>query len=625
MDFSSLAIQLLNGLASASSLFLVSAGLSLIFGVTRIVNFAHGSFFLLGIYIAYSLATFFSNAFGFWSAIVLSAILVGLIGTLIEITLLKRIYKAPELFQLLATFALVLVIKDTVLWLWGPDELLGPRAPGFKGAVMLLDRPFPSYDLFLIVIGPVILGLLWLLLKKTRWGTLIRAATQDREMVAALGVNQAILFTSVFTIGAMLAGLGGALQLPRESANLDLDIHTIGSAFVVVVVGGMGSIPGAFIAALIISEVKAICVWIGLVNILGVEVSFSKLTLVVDFLVMAIVLVIRPWGLLGRPQISKPHSSELETSFRIPNQPLKIVGTLFILLLIGLPYFASESPYTIVLVIDLLIATIFSVSLHFIMGPGGMHSFGHAAYFGLGAYIAALLVRYLGISMELVLILAPLLTGIAALIFGWFSVRLSGVYLAMLTLAFAQIAWAVIFQWDSLTGGSNGLTGVWPSQLFKDKIAYFYLTLALVTFVILAIWRILFSSFGFALRAGRDSDMRAEAIGIDVKKIQLIAFIIAGICAGLGGVLFAFSKGSISPEVIHIGRSIDGLVMVLLGGINALTGPIVGAVTFTWLHDVIARSTDYWRAALGLIILFLVLLFPRGISGSLNTIFNRFK
>ena len=625
MDFSSLAIQLLNGLASASSLFLVSAGLSLIFGVTRIVNFAHGSFFLLGIYIAYSLATFFSNAFGFWSAIVLSAILVGLIGTLIEITLLKRIYKAPELFQLLATFALVLVIKDTVLWLWGPDELLGPRAPGFKGAVMLLDRPFPSYDLFLIVIGPIVLGLLWLLLKKTRWGTLIRAATQDREMVAALGVNQAILFTSVFTIGAMLAGLGGALQLPRESANLDLDIHTIGSAFVVVVVGGMGSIPGAFIAALIISEVKAICVWIGLVNIFGVEVSFSKLTLVVDFLVMAIVLVIRPWGLLGRPQISKPHSSELETSFRIPNQPLKIVGTLLILLLIGLPYFASESPYTIVLVIDLLIATIFSVSLHFIMGPGGMHSFGHAAYFGLGAYIAALLVRYLGISMELVLILAPLLTGIAALIFGWFSVRLSGVYLAMLTLAFAQIAWAVIFQWDSLTGGINGLTGVWPSQLFKDKIAYFYLTLALVTFVILAIWRILFSSFGFALRAGRDSDMRAEAIGIDVKKIQLIAFIIAGICAGLGGVLFAFSKGSISPEVIHIGRSIDGLVMVLLGGINALTGPIVGAVTFTWLHDVIARSTDYWRAALGLIILFLVLLFPRGISGSLNTIFNRFK
>ena len=165
MEFSSLAVQLLNGLASASSLFLVSAGLSLIFGVTRIVNFAHGSFFLLGIYLAYSLASYFSSSFGFWGGIVLAAILVGLIGAVFEMILLRRIYRAPELFQLLATFALVLIIKDAVLWLWGPDELLGPRAPGFKGAVMILSRQFPSYDLFLIIVGPIVLILLWLLLK----------------------------------------------------------------------------------------------------------------------------------------------------------------------------------------------------------------------------------------------------------------------------------------------------------------------------------------------------------------------------------------------------------------------------------------------------------------------------
>ncbi len=625
MDFSSLAVQLLNGLASASSLFLVSAGLSLIFGVTRIVNFAHGSFFLLGIYLAYSLATYFSTTFGFWAAIVLAAILVGLIGAVFEIILLRRIYKAPELFQLLATFALVLIIKDMVLWLWGPDELLGPRAPGFKGAVMILDRQFPSYDLFLIIVGPIVLILLWLLLKKTRWGTLIRAATQDREMVASLGVNQIILFTSVFAIGAMLAGLGGALQLPRESANLELDIHAISSAFVVVVVGGMGSIPGAFIAALIISEVKAICTWIGLVNIFGIDVSFSKLTLIVDFLVMAIVLVIRPWGLMGRPQVSIPHSSEFESSYQSPNLLLKIVGSVLFLSLLCLSFIAKESPYTIVLAIDLLIASIFAVSLHFIMGPGGMHSFGHAAYFGLGAYIAALIAKHYGASMEVMLILAPLLTGVAAVIFGWFSVRLSGVYLAMLTLAFAQIAWAVIFQWDSLTGGSNGLTGVWPSAYFNDKLHYFYLTLTLTTLTILILWRILFSPFGFALRAGRDSSMRAGAIGINVKKIQLTAFVLAGIFAGLGGVLFAFSKGSISPDVIGINRSVDGLVMVLLGGVNALTGPIVGAFTFTWLHDVIARSTDYWKASLGFIILFLVLVFPQGISGTIHHWFQKWS
>ena len=136
------------------------------------------------------------------------------------------------------------------------------------------------------------LGAVWLLLTRTRFGTLVRAATQDREMVSALGVNQAWLFTAVFALGAMLAGLGGALQLPREPATLEMDLHTIGAAFVVVVVGGMGSIPGAYAAALLISEIKAICIWLGVVDVFGLSVSFSKLTLVVDFLVMAVVLVL---------------------------------------------------------------------------------------------------------------------------------------------------------------------------------------------------------------------------------------------------------------------------------------------------------------------------------------------
>jgi len=134
--------------------------------------------------------------------------------------------------------------------------------------------------------------------------------------------------------------------------------------------------------------------------------------------------------------------------------------------------------------------------------------------------------------------------------------------------------------------------------------------------------RVLFSPFGYALRAGRDSVLRADAIGIDVKRMQWTAFVIAGLFAGLGGALFAFSKGSISPETLHVGRSVDGLVMVLLGGIQTLAGPVVGAVTFTWLHDTVARNTDYWRAMLGAIILILVLLFPQGIAGAIKQIFD---
>ncbi len=622
MSFSGLLVQLLNGLASASSLFLVAAGLSLIFGVTRIVNFAHGSFFMLGTYLAYTLVDQLGASVGFWPALVLAALAVGLFGAVIEFVLLRRIYKAPELFQLLATFALVLVIKDGVLWLWGPDELLGPRAPGLRGSVEILGRQFPSYDLFLIVVGPLVLGAVWLLLTRTRFGTLVRAATQDREMVSALGVNQAWLFTAVFALGAALAGFGGALQLPREPAHLEMDLNTIGAAFVVVVVGGMGSLPGAYLAALIISLIKAVCIWMGTVSLLGHAVNFSKATLVVDFLVMAAVLIWRPWGLLGRPQAPSRHVGEPESPLRRAGAGYKLAVGVLLIALIAVPMVAKSS-YTTVLAIDLLVAALFAASLHFIMGPGGMHSFGHAAYFGMGAYGAGLLMRAGGLPMEVALLGGPLVAAIGALVFGWFSVRLSGVYLAMLTLALAQIAWAITYQWDDFTGGSNGLTGIWPASWLAEKQNYYWLALALASLGIWWLRRVLFSPFGYALRAGRDSVLRADAIGINVDRVQWVAFIVAGLIAGLAGALFAFSKGSISPESMAVGKSIDGLVMVLLGGLHTLAGPVVGAVSFTWLQDAVARNTDYWRALLGGIILLLVLIFPDGIAGGIQKLTRR--
>jgi len=618
MDFTGFLAQLLNGLAEASSLFLLAAGLSLIFGVTRIVNFAHGSLYMLGVYVAYSVVERIGGtAAGFWAGLLAAALLVGALGALIEIVLLRRLYRAPELFQLLATFALVLVINDAALWLWGAEDLLGRRAPGLAGAVDLLGRQYPAYNLVLILIGPAVLGLLWLLLTRTRWGTLVRAATQDREMLGALGVNQAWLFTGVFALGAMLAGLGGAVQLPREPASLGLDLRVIGDAFVVVVVGGMGSIPGAYVAALLIAELKALCIGLGSMTLLGIDVSFSRLTLVVEFLVMALVLVLRPWGLFGRPQGAGRAAGPAEPPLRPAPRALRILGAAVLAGLAALPLLAPWLPYAVVLAQDILIAALFALSLHFIMGPGGMHSFGHAAYFGLGAYGAALLLKTAALPMPAALAFAPLAAALGALVFGWFCVRLSGVYLAMLTLAFAQIAWSVAFQWDGVTGGSNGLIGVWPAGWLSGN-AYYYLTLALAVLSLLALRRLLFSPFGYALRAGRDSPLRAEAIGIDVKRVQWAAFVAAGLFAGLAGALYVFAKGSISPDAMAVGKSVDGLVMVLLGGIQTLAGPVVGAAAFNVLQDYVIRATEYWRALLGGLILLLVLAFPQGIAGSLR-------
>jgi branched-chain amino acid transport system permease protein len=253
-----------------------------------------GSLYMLGLYLAYTLAEALrptmGNAWAFWVAILASALLVGLLGAVVEMGLLRRVYAAPELFQLLATFAVALIMRDAVLWWWGPEDLLGPRAPGLKHAVQVLGAPLPAYDLLLVAIGPLVVLALWWLLRRTRFGVLIRAATQDREMVAALGVNQSWLFTGVFALGSLLAGLGGALQIPREPANLAMDLTVIGEAFVVVVVGGMGSVPGAVIGGMI----------------LGVTESVSTLFLPTDyrdsiaFMMMVAILLLRPQGLFGQ-------------------------------------------------------------------------------------------------------------------------------------------------------------------------------------------------------------------------------------------------------------------------------------------------------------------------------------
>jgi branched-chain amino acid transport system permease protein len=595
---SAVLLQFLNGLAGASSLFLVAAGLSLIFGVSRIVNFAHGSLYMLGMY----LAVWLSAKIGFWASVPLAALLVGLTGFFLEIILLRRIYRAPELLQLLATFALVLIIKDFALWAWGPEDVLGPRAPGLTGAVTIAGRQFPQYDLLLIGLGPLVFLALHLLLKKTRFGVLIRAATEDREMVGALGVNQRRLFTIVFTFGAALAGLGGALAIPREPANLEIDLAVVSDAFVVVVVGGMGSIPGAFLAALLIGEIKAFCIGLG----------FSEITLVAEFIVMAVVLVLRPWGLAGRP-LAEARGAPLAESFRFGiSKPL-----LFAVALLAIAPLASGG-YALVLLTDVLVFALFAVSLHLLLGPGGMVSFGHAAYFGLGAYAAALLFLRAQLPMELALLVAPLAAAAGAAVFGWFCVRLTGIYLAMLTLALAQIVWSVAFQWDAFTGGSNGLIGVWPAAWLSSRTAYYWLALVLAVLAIGCLWRIVGSPFGYALRASRDSPLRAEAIGIDVRAQQWAAFIVAGTFAGLAGALYAFSKGSISPETLSVPRSVDALVMVLLGGVQALTGPVLGAALFTWLEDAVSREVAYWRAAIGVVILLLVLAFPHGLEGAVR-------
>lgn len=603
-------VQFLTGLADASVLFLTASGLSIIFGVSRIVNFSHGSFYMIGAYIGYSLIGESDSPFVFWGGMFLAALLTGLVGIVVETVLLRRLYHVPELFQLIATFGVILVIQDLTLMIWGGEDRLGPRAPGLSGSFEFLGALVPSYDLALIGLSPLILAGIWVLFYKTRWGALVRAATEDREMVGALGVNQNLLFTGVFFLGCFLAGLGGAAQLPKGGANLLMDFGIIAEVFVVVVVGGMGSIWGAYVAAIIISQLNAFGI-----------LFLPESSLVTMFLAMAVILIARPWGLFGKPESleHKPPSEREELNAPSALNWNWMYGVLLAVLL-GIPWLQSD--FVMTLVIEMVLLSFFAASLHFIMGPGGMVSFGHALFFGGGAYAVALLVQYLDLPMSVLLVVAPLATSVLAVIVGWFCVRLSGVYFAMLTLAFAQLGWSVVFQWDSVTGGDDGMVGIWPSGPAEDPFVFYYLIIVLTTLSVYLMQRVIAAPFGYAMRASRDSVLRSRAIGIDVRKVQWVAFVLSGFLTGLAGSLYVYSKGSVFPDEMAIPRSFDALIMLLLGGVQSPVGPLIGGSVYTFLVDYITRF-DYWRLLLGTLIMLLIVLFPRGISGIFHSDFLR--
>lgn len=595
-----LLIQALTGLAGAATLFLVAAGLTVIFGVTRVVNFSHGSLTMLGAYIAWSLLTRLPHTpGGFVLGVAGAALITAALGAALEVLLLRRLYRAPELLQLLATFAVVLIVQDATLALWGPEDLALPRPPWLRAFVHVAGERFPLYDLGLIAVGPAVLGGLWLVFARTSWGLKVRAATEDRNMLAALGVDQRVLFTTVFALGAGLAGLGGALALPDASATLGMDLRVVTDAFVVVVVGGMGSPVGAFLAALLLAELQAFGI-----------VVLPEATLVLAFLAMAAVLALRPHGLLGRAE--SPAESRAYPLLRPSGAAARAATWAALVLALAAPL--ALGPFGLSVATEALIAMLFAAALHLLMGPGGMASFGHAAWFGLGAYAAAEATHALAAPMSAGLLAAPLAAGLAAWAFGALVARLEGIYLAMLTLALAQIAWAAASQWDVL-GGDDGILGIWPDAWARGPAAFYLLALVLCAGGVAVLRRAILSPFGYALRACRDAPARAEALGLAAPRLRAAAFALSGAAAGLAGGLAAYSKGSVFPTMLALPRSVDGLLMVLLGGVDTLAGPIVGALSYTGLSDFLMRATDFWRAGLGAVILVLVLACPDGIAG----------
>ncbi|HEX3537573.1 MAG TPA: branched-chain amino acid ABC transporter permease [Stellaceae bacterium] len=283
--------QFMGGLTTAMFLFLIASGLSLVFGVMRVINFAHGSFYMLGAYLAWQAVQWLHpEGAGFWLATLFAAVGVGILGAVVERLFFRSLYGREELYQLLFTYALVLILGDVAKFLWGTGQLSVSTPPVLAGGVEIFGTTQPLYNLFIMAIGPAIAFAGWFVLNRTGVGRMVRAAQMDREMLDALGANVGTIYTGMFVFSAFLAGLSGALVTPIQSIVPGMDVLIIVQAFIVVVIGGMGSFWGTFWGSVIYGEVLSFGILI-----------FPGFSLFSVFALMVVILIVRPWGLFGRP------------------------------------------------------------------------------------------------------------------------------------------------------------------------------------------------------------------------------------------------------------------------------------------------------------------------------------
>lgn len=293
MTFDFFLFMLINGLSQGMLLFIIASGLTLVFGVLRVINFAHGSLYMIGAFLAFSISTLLPSGslFSFLLLLLVVPLAVAFLGLGLEVTLFRRIYRAHHLLQLLLTYALVLILEDAARLIWGGDIRNVARPEILAGSVQFLGLFLPTYNIFILIMGPLVTAGLWLLLYRTRTGNIIRAAVSHPEMVGALGVNVSRVMTGTFMLGCWLAGLGGVLMVGLANITLGIGMAKIIECFAVVVIGGLGSIGGALLGSLILG-----------VGVAFMQLPFSRLAIVFPYIAMAVILIIRPWGLFGKPE-----------------------------------------------------------------------------------------------------------------------------------------------------------------------------------------------------------------------------------------------------------------------------------------------------------------------------------
>ena len=610
-----------NGLSFGMLLFVLAAGLSLIFGLCRIVNLSHGSFYLLGGYIGFSTVRLTGN---FPLAVVLSMLSMAILGMLTERFLLRR-FRVKPLAQVLLTFGLIFVFQDLAIWIWGGTPVLLKKLPILTGATNIFGFYYPTYRLLILLIGLVILFFLWWLLIRTRLGIFIRAAVDDGEMANGVGIRMNFLMTMAFGFGTLLTGLAGSIGAPFLGVYPGLDIEVLLYAMAVVIVGGSGQPEGLFPRR----------------SHGGPRRLYGQGTLARDGNVFDVCA--------DGPRIDSETYGSFRPSHRTQQPGVGLRGACFwkrspqardicqdgeggrhwiitaCLVIAGLVCPIVLSTYYVRLFTLALIWAIFAMSLDLILGLGGIISLGHAVFFGISAYTIGLAARFLTPNLFLQIGLALFVSAFAALVLGWLLLRSRGVYFMMLTIAFSQVFRAIAHSWRSVTGGADGLSGFARPMWMTSVETFYYFALFVFVAVFLFLRFFVKSRVGISLIGIRESEKRMTSLGYPVDRIKLLSFVVSGGLGGVAGLLNVYFNGYVSPDYFSVDTSAQAIIMIILGGAGTLIGPILGSFFVIYMQNILSTVMERWTLVLGILFILVVIGAPAGVVGLWRKQWHKFS
>lgn len=595
--------QLLIGLINGSFYAMLSLGLALIFGILNIVNFAHGAFYMLGAIGAWVLLEYLG--IGYWPALLLSPVAVGAVGIVAEGVLLRRVYKLDPMYGLLITLGLALVIEGLVRQQWGTAGQTYSIPPELTGGLDIGFMFLPNYRGWVIVASSLLCLGTWLLVERTKLGACLRATTENPLMVRAFGINVPRLITLTFGAGVTLAAVGGVMAAPIYQVSPLMGSNLIIVVFAVVVIGGMGSILGAVLTGFGIGVVE------GLTKIFYPEASAT-----IIFVLMAVVLMLMPAGLFGRAGVVAVAPAQARPARGGGGSRALVVGVVLLAIAVAAPLVGVYPGF----LMKAMCFALFACAFNLLTGYAGLLSFGHSAFFGLAAYFTGYAMKAWGGTPELGLLIGTATGAVLGLVFGVLAIRREGIYFSMITLALSQMVYFFCVQ-ARFTGGEDAMRDIPRGRLLglldlnRPFILYFFV-LGTLVFGFLVVYRTIHSPFGQVLRAIRENEPRAISLGYNTSRCKLIAFVISAALTGLAGSMNSLAFGIAALSDVHWSVSGDVVLMLLLGGLGTVYGPVIGAIVLVGTSGYLAALGSWVTVIQGAVFIACVLLFRRGIMGA---------